>query len=188
MKLNTEALSYAGSLFRQREKAINIERTNRLHRILATATPDDPRLVDITELLYELQVELVLAKVESYLTTYRSHGLTLDYEDQQEIRNELQNLSHNYLNFVLRLEGVREHSMPSHHAIRNVPEYVMNRFDNALEQARERLQAGAYEVNLEVEKQQAVSASTINVGNNYGNIQQGGSGNTQSIRSDDEAK
>jgi len=189
MKLDTEGRSYASSLFRQRENAINVERSNRLRRILAAATPEDPCLIDITDLLYELQVQLLLAKVESYLTAYRNYGLILDYEDQKEIRNELQNLNGHYLNFVLRLEGVREHSMPSHHVISNVPEFVMYRFDNALEQATERLRAGAFELNLEVKRQQVASAPTINVGTNYGNIQQGGSGNTQSTnRNDDEVK
>ena len=65
----------------------------------------------------------------------------------------------------------------------------MYRFDNALEQATERLRAGMFEVNLEVKMQQVTSASTINVGTNYGNIQQGGSGNTQNTnRKDDESK
>ncbi len=189
MKLDIEGQSYAASLFRQRENAINVERSNRLRRVLIAATPEDPRLIDITDLLYELQVQLLLAKVESYLTAYKNYGLTLDHDDQKEIRSELQNLNGHYLNFVLRLEGVREHSMPSHHVIKNVPELVMFRFDNALEQATERLRAGAFEVNLEVKREQVASASTINVGTNYGNIQQGGSGNTQSTnRSDDEAK
>lgn len=189
MKLNTEALSYAVSLFRQQENAINVERSNRMRRILAMATPEAPHLIDITELLYELQVRLLLAKIESYLTAYKNYGLMLDHEDQKEIRSELQNLSGHYLNFVLRLEGVREHSMPSHHEIQNVPEVVMYRFDNALEQATERLRAGTFEVNLEVKRGQAASASTINIETNYGNVQQGGSGNSQSIkRGNDEAK
>jgi hypothetical protein len=189
MKLDSEGQSYAASLFRQQENAINVERSNRLRRILAAATPEDPRLIDITDLLYKLQVKLLLMKVESYVTAHRTYGLTLDYEDQKKIQDELRNLNGYYLNFVLSLEGVREHSMPSHHAIRNVPEFVMYRFDNALEQATERLRAGMFEVNLEVKRQQVTSASTVNVGTNYGNIQQGGSGNTQSTnRNDDEAK
>jgi hypothetical protein len=74
MKLNTEARSYAHTLFCRQEKEIAVDRDNQLRHIVATVDSSNPRLVEITSLLYEKHKQLLLAKVDSYLRAYRSCG------------------------------------------------------------------------------------------------------------------
>lgn len=183
MKLSTEALSYAHAIFCQREKEISVDRQNQLRHILATASPTNPRIAEITDLLYEKHRLLLLAKVESYLTAYRTFGSMLDHEDKQAISNELLNITGDQLNFVLRLEGVKEHRMPTgSRPIDNVPQYLMDRFHIARDQAISRLQAGRFELIAEARKNPTqLITNAINIGgNNYAPIQQGGVNNRQS--------
>ena len=192
MKLSTDARSYAHARFCQQEKEINVDRQNQLRHILTTTSLSNPRLAEITDLLYEKHKLLMLAKLESYLAAYRIFKTLLDIEDEKAISNELLNMTNEEHHFVLSLEGVREHRMPTgSRPIDNVPQYLMDRFHMAVEQAKNRLQAGRYELMVESQSPPGHSANSIQIGgNNYGNIQQAGSGNTQSStnRNVDEVK
>lgn len=181
MKLSTEALSYANAYFRQHESGINADRHNQLQRILTTVTPDDPRIPDLTELMYEKHRLLMFAKVDSYLAAYGLFNIPLDYEDIKDISNELQDITSSQFSFVMNLEGLRDHFTPTgSRDIDNVPQYLMNRFYQAQEQAIHRLQAGRIELIAEAKKGQAQPSNNITInGPNYGGIQQAGSGNTQ---------
>lgn len=190
MKLSTEALSYARAIYCQRETEIFIDRQNELEHILVTVTLSNPRIPEITKLMYEKHRLLMLAKVESYLEAYRLFNTPLDHEDVHDISNELLNITSDQHRFVMRLEGLKGHWMPtgSRH-IDNVPQYLMDRFHVAKEQAINRLRAGRVELIAEAQKRSEQLSHRISIGgDNYGNIQQDGSGNVQSIRSDDEAK
>jgi hypothetical protein len=188
MKLSTEARSYAHTLFSRQQKEIAVDRDNQLRHIVATTDSSNPRLVEITSLLYEKHKQLLLAKVDSYLRAYRSCGLILDNDDEQEIRNELLEFTNSQFSFVLNFNGVNEHRMPrGGMGIDNVPEHLYNRFHSALDQAQDSLRAGKYEIALDANNPQV---NVIRVNNNYGNIQQNGQNNSQTIsrNSEDETK
>jgi hypothetical protein len=188
MKLSTEARSYVHTLFCRQEKEIAIDRDNQMRHILATVDSSNPRLIEITSLLYEKHKQLLLAKVDSYLKAYRSSGFILDNDDEQEIRNELLDFTNSQFNYVLNFNGVNEHRMPrSGMGIDNVPEHLYNRFHSALDQAQHSLRAGKYEIAIDANKPQA---NVIKVNKNYGNIQQNGQNNSQTIsrNSEDETK
>ena len=191
MKLNTEALSYAHAIYRQRETEIFIDRQNELEHILVTISPDNLRIPELTKLMYEKHRLLMLARVESYLEAYRLFNVPLDNDDMHEFSNELLNITSDQHRFVMRLDGLKDHWMPigSRH-IDNIPQYLMDRFHVAKEQAINRLRAGRVELMAEAQKGSAQTTHHISIGgNNYGNIQQDGSGNSQSIkRGTDEAK
>lgn len=191
MKLNTEALSYAHAIYCQRETEIFIDRQNELEHLLVTISPDNLRIPELTKLMYEKHRLLMLARVESYLEAYRLFNVPLDNDDMHEISNELLNITSDQHRFVMRLDGLKDHWMPigSRH-IDNIPQYLMDRFHVAKEQAINRLRAGRVELIAEAQKHSAHSTHHISIGgNNYGNIQQDGSGNSQSIkRGNDEAK
>jgi hypothetical protein len=122
MKLSTEALSYANAYFREQESRINADRYNQLEHILTTVTPDNPRIPELTKLMYEKHQLLMLAKVESYLATYRLFSIPLDHEDIKDISNELQDSTSRQFSFVMRLEGLRDHFTPTgSRDIDNVP-------------------------------------------------------------------
>jgi hypothetical protein len=187
MKLSTEARSYAHTLFGRQEKEITIDRDNQLRRIVASAGLANPKLPEITDLLYEKHKQLLLAKVDSYLKAYRSYRYILDDEDEQEIRNELLNLTTSQFNYVVSMKGVDKHRMPnSRQVIPNVPQHLFDRFHNALEQAEHHLRAGKYEIALEANKPETNTSYSLTVEKNYGNIQQGGQGNTQNFNKDKE--
>lgn len=106
MKRSTEARSYAYTLFCQWEKEIAIDRDNQLQQILATADSSNPRLLEITSLLYEKHKQLLLAKVDPFLRAYRLYGYVLDTNDEKEIRIDLLNYTNEQFNYVLRLRGL----------------------------------------------------------------------------------
>lgn len=191
MKLSTEALSYAHAIYCQRETAIFIDRQNELEHILVTISPSNLRIPELTQLMYEKHRLLMLARVEAFLEAYRLFNTPLDHEDIHEISNELLNITSDQHRVVMRLDGLKDHWTPmgSRH-IDNVPQYLMDRFHVAKDQAINRLRAGRVEVMAEVQKRSAQPSHHISIGGpNYGNIQQGGEGNTQTVdRSDDEAK
>lgn len=191
LKLSTDALSYAHAIYSRREREISVDRQNQLRHILIMASDSNPRIPEITDLLYEKHRLLMLAKVESYLTAYSLFGVPLDTDDMQQISNELLNITHNQLNYILSLEGVEEHRMPrGSRPIDNVPQYLMDRFHTARDQAMDRLRAGRFELIAEGQKRSQRSINSISIGgDNYGPIQQSGTGNIQStVRNDDEAK
>jgi hypothetical protein len=188
MKLNTEALSYAHAIYCQRETEIFIDTQKELEHIQVTVSPSNPRIPEITKLMYEKHRLLMLARVESYLEAYKLFNTSLDSDDIHNIAGELLNITSAHHGIVMRLEGLKDHWMPmGNRPIDNIPQYLMDRFHVAKDQAINRLRAGRVELIAEAQKRSGQPSHHISIGgDNYGNIQQDGNGNTQSIRSDDE--
>jgi len=183
MKLNTEFRSYAQALYQQRQSELVVSRENRLRSILIEPADVDWRVNQITNAIYESHRELLCARVDSYLAAYRVNGLVLDKRDEQEILDELRNLNSTELDCGLRSRGLEDQWQPNaDRAIPNVPQYLMDRFEMALNQASAKLRSGSVEISNDYNHNHATQESrntlVIN-GDNHGPIQQGGSGNIQ---------
>src|SRR5258706_9817185 len=147
MKLNTEFRSYAQALYHQRHSELVVSREHKLRSILIEAADVDWRVNQITNAIYESHRELLCARVDSYLAAYRASGLVLDNGDEREILDELRNLNSIELDYNLRSKGLEGQWQPNaDRAIPNVPQYLMDRFEMALNQATAKLRSGTMEI------------------------------------------
>jgi hypothetical protein len=183
MKLNLEFREYAQHLFQQRHSELVVNRENKVRNARIGIADVDAGINEITNALYEIHREVLLARVESYLSAYRKKLLIIDSEDEREILAELRNLNTTELDFALHSPGLEDHWTPNtNRAIPNVPQYLMNRFEMALSQAAARLRSGSLEIANEPRTTTIDNerSNTIVIhGDNHAQIQQGGSHNAQ---------
>jgi hypothetical protein len=129
---------------------------------------------------------LVDARLDSYIRAYKQDDLLIDDEDKDEIIEELRRIMKNHLIWVTTDSTIREFRLPgTNQLIPNMESYMSARFERILGEAAIDLDFARNEMVMERKNRKPDLSPrhyNINVhGHNYGNIQQGGEGNTQTI-------
>lgn len=194
MKLSEEAQKYAESIYRIAFHKVAVDGEKERREIRATANYGNPRIPQMSDHLVSLVKRLVDARLDSYIKAYKREDQLIDEEDKDEIIEILRNLIKAQSRMISSMGTFREFFLPgTDQLIPNIESYLTDRLERLLGEAAYDLDFARNDMVMDRKNRKPVPPTThynINVhGPNYGNIQQGGSGNTQNInRSDDEAK
>lgn len=197
MKLSEEAKAYAESVYRKAFTRCAIDGEAERRQIRATATLGNPKIAQMSDHFVSLTKRLIDAKLDSYVQAYKQDDLLIDDADKDEIIEELRGIVKNNIMWVTTVSTLREFRIPgSSEMIPNIESYMTARFERTLGEAAVDLDLARKQMVMDRKNKKPDPVSThYNVhvhGDNYGNIQQGGQGNSQSLdmthRNDDENK
>lgn len=197
MKLSEEAKAYAESIYRKAFTQCAIDGEAERRQIRARSTPSNPNISQMSDHFVSMTKRLVDARLDSYVQAYKQDDLLIDDEDKDAIVEELKRIIKNHIMWVTTDSTLREFRLPgSTELIPNLESYMTPRFERSLGEAAVDLDLARKQMVMDRKNKKPDPASThYNVhvhGDNYGNIQQGGEGNSQSLslthRNDDENK
>jgi hypothetical protein len=197
MKLSEEAKAFAESIYRKAFTQCAIDGETERRQIRARSTPSNPNISQMSDHFVSMTKRLVAARLESYVQAYKQDDLLIDDEDKDAILEELKRIIRNHIMWVTTDSTLREFRLPgSTELIPNIESYMTARFERSLGEAAVDLDLARKQMVMDRKNKKLDPASThYNVhvhGDNYGNIQQGGEGNSQSLslthRNDDENK
>lgn len=197
MKLSEEAKAFAESIYRKAFTQCAIDGETERRQIRARSTPSNPNVSQMSDHFVSMTKRLVAARLESYVQAYKQDDLLIDDEDKDAILEELKRIIRNHIMWVTTDSTLREFRLPgSTELIPNIESYMTARFERSLGEAAVDLDLARKQMVMDRKNKKPDPASThYNVhvhGDNYGNIQQGGEGNSQSLslshRNDDENK
>lgn len=197
MKLSEEAKAFAESIYRKAFTQCAIDGETERRQIRARSTPSNPNISQMSDHFVSMTKRLVAARLDSYVQAYKQDDLLIDDEDKDAILEELKRIIRNHIMWVTTDSTLREFRLPgSTELIPNIESYMTARFERSLGEAAVDLDLARKQMVMDRKNKKPDPASThYNVhvhGDNYGNIQQGGEGNSQSLslthRNDDENK
>jgi hypothetical protein len=197
MKLSEEAKKYAESIYRKAFTQSAIDGEPERRQIRATATPSNPNISQMSDYFVSLTKRLVDARLDSYIQAYKQDDLLIDEADKDKIIEELRRIIKNNIVWVTTDSTLREFRLPNTgELIPNIGSYMTARFERILGEAAVELDLARNQMAMDRKTRKAdlpVTHYNIQVhGHNYGNILQGGQGNTQTLdhtgRNDDENK
>jgi hypothetical protein len=186
MKLSEEARAYAESIYQKAfsECAINGEAERR--QISARATLSNPNISQMSDHFVSLTKRLIDARLNSYVEAYKQDELLIDDEDKDEIIEELKRIIRTNTIWVTTGSTLREFGLPGNpELIPNFASYMTARFERTLGEAAVDLDLARRRMVMDRKNKKPDLPATyysIHVqGDNYGNIQQGGESNNQSL-------
>lgn len=193
MKLSEEAKKYAESIYRIAFHKVAVEGERERREIRATANFSNPRIPQMSDHLVSLVKRLVDARLDSYIQAYKKEDLLIDEEDKDEIIEILRNLIKTQSLLITSRGTFPEFRLPgTDRLIPNIEPYLTSRLELLLGEAAYDLDFARNEMVMERKHRKPELPTThynINVhGPNYGNIQQGGEGNTQTLISNNDSE
>lgn len=186
MKLSEEAKKYAESIYRIAFHKAAVEGEKERRQIRATANFSNPNIPQMSDHLISLIKRLVDARLDSYLQAYKKEDLLIDEDDKDEIIEILRDMIKAQSRLISARGTFPEFWLPGGEImIPNIEPYLMSRLEMLLGEAAYDLDHARNEMVMERKTrktEQLITHYNINVhGPNYGNIQQGGAGNIQTI-------
>jgi hypothetical protein len=186
MKLSEDANKYAESLYRKVFTQCAIDGEAERRKIRATATPSNPNIPQMSDHFVSLTKRLVYARLDSYVQAYKQDDLLIDEEDKDEIIEALRKIITNNTMWVTTDSTLREFRLPNTgELIPNLASYMTARFERILGEAAVDLDLARNQMVMERKNRKPdLSPTHYNIhvhGHNYGNIQQGGENNSQTI-------
>lgn len=186
MKLSEEAKAYAESIYRKAFTQCAVDGETERRQIRARSTPSNPNISQMTDHFVSMTKRLVDARLDSYVQAYKQDDLLIDDEDKDAIVEELKRIIRNHMLWVTTDSTLREFRLPGRtELIPNIESHMTARFERSLGEAAVDLDLARKQMVMDRKNKKPDPASThYNVhvhGDNYGNIQQGGEGNSQSL-------
>lgn len=197
MKLSEEATEYAESIYRKAFTQCALDGESERRQIRATSSLANLNISKMTDHFVGLTKRLVSARLDSYVQAYKQDDQLIDEEDKDEIIDELKRIIRNNTIWVTTDFTLREFRLPGNtELIPNIESYMTARFERILGEAAVDLDLARKQIVMDRKNKRTDPSTThynIQVyGANYGNIQQGGEDNCQSLtvayRNDDENK
>jgi hypothetical protein len=194
MKLSEDGKKWVNALLSKStyEIALWIEEDHR--RVVAIATKSNPAFPQMTAHYIERARRSMMALLNAYIEGYKVDEALIDDEDNEEILEEVRVLLQRQLHHLKTSATNRDFRNPyTGERIPNIETHLAARIDSLIGEAAIELNLARNKMVIEQKKKAALSKenfSSINyttyVENNYGNIQQGGENNNQTINSNKE--
>lgn len=186
MKLSEESQKYSESIYRIAFHKVAVDSEKERRQIRSTANFSNPRIPQMSDHLVSLVKRLVDARLDSYIQAYKKEDLLIDEEDKDEIIEILRSLIKTQSRMISTRSIFPEFWLPgTDQLIPNIESYLTSRLEVLLGEAAYSLDLARNEMVMErkYRKPEPPAAHfNINVhGPNYGNIQQGGENNNQTI-------
>jgi hypothetical protein len=186
MKLSEDTKKYAESIYRKAFHQAAVDGEIERRKIRATATFSNPNIPQMSEHFISMAKRLMTAMIHSYVQAYKQDDLLIDDEDKDKIIEELKRIMNNHIRWVTTDSTIREFRLPNTgELIPNMESYMTSRFERVLGEAAIDLDFARNEMVLERKNRKPEMPIThYNIyvhGHNYGNIQQNGENNKQTI-------